>query len=445
MVPVTTGAVAGLHCVAMDLGQRIESREARVSVIGLGYVGLPLSLRAVAAGFAVTGLDVSEETVAELCAGRTHLTDMDGDELRKAVASGRFAPTTDAKHLAEADVVVICVPTPLRDELPDMRHVEAAARAVAQHLHPGELVVLESTTYPGTTEELMVGILEESGLKAGEDFLLGFSPERIDPGNERFGLTNVPKIIGGLGAASTDVMEAFYGALVERVVRVSSPRTAEMVKLLENTYRHVNLALINELSILAHDLDIDIWEVVDAAATKPFGFQAFYPGPGWGGHCIPVDPAYLSWRVRQDGGTARFVELAREINKRMPAYVVQRIGDALNDAGRSLKGSSVLVLGVTYKRDVADLRESSAIPIIERLCRAGALVRFSDPYIHTLELKMGPLPATELTDSALVSSDIVLVHTDHSSYEWPWIAAHSRLILDSRNAMQGISERVVKL
>ena len=328
---------------------------------------------------------------------------------------------------------------------PDLSHVQSATEAVAAHLHQDELVILESTTYPGTTEELMVQILERSGLRAGDDFHLGFSPERIDPGNPEFGLANVPKIVGGLNERSTELMEAFYGALVDQVVRVSSPRTAEMVKLLENTYRHVNLALINELAILAHELGIDIWEVVDAASTKPFGFQAFYPGPGWGGHCIPVDPAYLSWRVRQEGGTARFVELAREMNRRMPAYVVQRIGDALNDIGRSLRGSSVLVLGVTYKRDVADLRESSAIPMMERLLKAGALVSFADPYIGDLPLASGRMFATELTADALVASDVVVVHTDHSAYDWIWVTEHSRLILDTRNAVKIRHPRIVRL
>jgi UDP-N-acetyl-D-glucosamine dehydrogenase len=434
-----------VHCPAMDLAQGIESREARVCVIGLGYVGLPLSLSAAAAGFRVTGLDVSESVVTELRSGRTHLTDINAEQLEAAVASGKFTATTDPGCLADTDVVIICVPTPLRDELPDMRHIESAAESVAAHLHPDELIVLESTTYPGTTEELMVQILERSGLRAGTDFYLGFSPERIDPGNPEYGLGNVPKVVGGLDETSTDLMASFYSALVEDVVRVSSPRTAEMVKLLENTYRHVNLALINELAILAHELGIDIWEVVDAAATKPFGFQAFYPGPGWGGHCIPVDPAYLSWRVRQEGGTARFVELAREINRRMPAYVVQRVSDALNDVGRSLRGSSVLVLGVTYKRDVADLRESSAIPMIERLCRAGAIVRYSDPYIESLQLSFGEVPVTPLTDEELISSDIVIVHTDHSSYDWSRIADHSRLVLDTRNAIKGRRPRVTKL
>lgn len=429
----------------MSLAAKITDRSAHVCVIGLGYVGMPVALRAARVGFRVTGVDLSEERVAAVCAGRSGLTDIDDDELATQVHSGRLSATTDSAVLASADIAVICVPTPLKDESPDMSHVVSAARSVGANLHAGELVVLESTTYPGTTEELLVEILEESGLAAGADFYLGFSPERIDPGNPEYRLENVPKVIGGLNDASTELMAAFYGALVDEVVQVASPRTAEMVKLLENTYRHVNIALINELAILARELDIDIWEVIKAADTKPFGFQAFYPGPGWGGHCIPVDPSYLSWRVRQNGGTARFVELAREINQRMPAYVVQRIGDALNDVGRSLRGSKVLILGVAYKRDVADLRESSAIPIIQRLLKAGADVAYSDPLIPTLSIAGQVLEDTPLTSSALISADILVIHTDHSTYDWPWIAEYSRLILDTRNTYEVPVDRVVRL
>lgn len=431
--------------VAMTPEERLADRSAHVCVIGLGYVGLPLAMSAAKAGFRVTGIDVSEERVRHVCSGTGNLTDLDDAELKHEIDAGRLSATTDVAVLATADVAVICVPTPLKDELPDMSHVISATESVAATLHDGQLVVLESTTYPGTTEELMVEILQASGLAVGRDFFLGFSPERIDPGNETYGLSNVPKVIGGIDERSTKLMASFYSAMVEQVIEVSSPRTAEMVKLLENTYRHVNIALINELAILAHELDIDIWEVVDAAGTKPFGFQTFYPGPGWGGHCIPVDPSYLSWRVRQTGGTARFVELAREINKRMPAYVVQRVADALNDVGRSLRGSSILVLGVTYKRDVADLRETSAIPIIDRLVKGGALVSYTDPFIMDIETDRGGMSAVALTKSVLISSDLVLVHTDHSEYDWEWIADHSRLVLDTRHVFRSHAERVVKL
>ncbi|MFN2609565.1 MAG: nucleotide sugar dehydrogenase, partial [Actinomycetota bacterium] len=414
-----------------------------VVVVGLGYVGVPLAIEAAKAGFKVSGLDVDEAKVSLLAKGQTDLIDVDVAALGDLLKQGVLRPTTDPTCLAEADVVVICVPTPLRQELPDMSYIESAADQIAKHLQRGQLIILESTTYPGTTEELLLGKLEASGLKAGIDFHLGFSPERIDPGNESFGLANVPKIIGGIDEKSTDMMDAFYSSFVGSVVRVSSPRTAEMAKLLENTYRHVNIALVNEIAILCHDLGIDVWEVIDAAATKPFGFQPFYPGPGWGGHCIPVDPAYLSWRVRQMGATARFVELAREFNQKMPEYVVQRITEALNDSGKSLKGSKVLVLGVAYKAGVGDVRESPAIEIIERLRKAGADAGFNDPHVPSLELKSGALRSTDLSE--LSAFDLVVVHTDHPDYDWQAIGEAARLVLDTRNALKGSPGNIVKL
>lgn len=423
----------------------MQEQTAQVAVIGLGYVGLPLACRASVAGLSVTGLDLDSTLVDLINSGQSPIEDVSSDELSEQIQSGRLTATTDPDVLADADVIVICVPTPLKDELPDMSFIEAASKDVARHLKAGQLVILESTTYPGTTEEFVLSILETSGLKAGEDFYLGFSPERIDPGNERFGLENVPKIIGGIDEKSTEKMEAFYSTFIDKLVRVSSPRAAEMAKLLENTYRHVNIALVNEIAILCHDLGIDVWEVIEAASTKPFGFQAFYPGPGWGGHCIPVDPAYLSWRVRQLGETARFVELAREINKKMPTYVVQRIGEALNNQGRSLKASKVLVLGITYKADVGDLRESSAIQILEKLAKSGADVGYHDPYVESVDLKGGTLNSVELNEETLSAYDIVMVHTDHSSYNWAFIAAHSPLVLDTRNALHGQQGNIVKL
>ncbi|MEO7803563.1 MAG: nucleotide sugar dehydrogenase [Actinomycetota bacterium] len=405
---------------------QVEQRRAVVAVIGLGYVGLPLATRAAEVGFDVVGLDTNQDRVADL-----------------NTSGLGFKSTTDSGSLSEANVIVICVPTPLKQDLPDMSFVEAAAKDIASNLQPGQLVILESTTYPGTTEELLLPILETSGLKAGIDFFLGYSPERIDPGNELHTLTNVPKIVGGIDETSTKLMEAFYGAIVDEVVTVSSPRTAEMTKLLENTYRHVNIALVNEMAILCHDLGIDIWEVVGAAATKPFGFQPFYPGPGWGGHCIPVDPAYLSWRVRQIGATARFIELAREFNQKMPAYVVQRAQEALNEQHRSLKGATVLVLGVTYKADVADTRESPAIEIIERLIKAGAQVNYNDPLCESLTVKGTELASVPL--DTVATYDLVLLHTAHETYDWSHIAASARLILDTRNALSEFGGHVVKL
>ncbi|MGI8426562.1 MAG: nucleotide sugar dehydrogenase [Actinomycetota bacterium] len=429
----------------MNLLTLIQEKTARVAVIGLGYVGVPVALNAAEAGFDVTGIDVQQSRVDELAAGVSALAGVTNDEVAAGTSSGRFRATTSFASLAESDVIVICVPTPLKDELPDMSHIEQAGHKVAEHLRPNQLVILESTTYPGTTEELLFGILESSGLKAGLEFLMGFSPERIDPGNPTYRLRNLPKIVGGIDEPSTEAMEAFYGSFIDKIVPVSSPKTAEMAKLLENTYRHVNIALVNEIAILCHDLGIDVWEVIDAAATKPFGFEPFYPGPGWGGHCIPVDPAYLSWRVRQMGATARFVDLAREFNQKMPAYVVQRMGEALNEHGKSLKSSRILVLGVTYKADVADLRESPAIEIVERARKSGAEVTFHDPFEKLIPLKQGSLDRIELDEQNVAAADLVLLHTAHASYDLPWLAEHARLILDTRNAFHGISGTVVKL
>ncbi|HLF69337.1 MAG TPA: nucleotide sugar dehydrogenase, partial [Actinomycetota bacterium] len=381
----------------LGLLEKIASRDANVAVIGLGYVGLPLALHACAAGLRVFGLDDDPRRVARLQEGHTDIVDVDDELLGGAIDSVKLTVGGDPSVLANVDVVVICVPTPLADDLPDMSFVKAAAEQVAAHLRQGQLVILESTTYPGTTEEMLLPILETSGLKAGIDFSLGYSPERIDPGNPTAKLENVPKLIGGIDDRSVESMAAFYGLFIEKTVRVSSPRTAEMAKLLENTYRHVNIALVNEIAILCHDLGIDVWEVIAAASTKPFGFQPFYPGPGWGGHCIPVDPAYLSWRVRQMGSTARFVELAREFNEKMPRYVVERIDEVLLSNGKTLKGSSVLMIGVTYKADVADTRETPAVPIIEGLRKAGATTTFHDPLIASLETRHGTMQSIDLT------------------------------------------------
>jgi UDP-N-acetyl-D-glucosamine dehydrogenase len=429
----------------MEIRDAIESRRAAVSVIGLGYVGLPLALKVAETGFEVTGIDTDTNRVNELLRGSSPLLEITDAEVETAVAGGKFRPTTDISTVGQSDIILICVPTPLKLDLPDMSFIEQAAEAVAQNLKAGQLVILESTTYPGTTEEVLLKTLESSGLKAGIDFLLGFSPERIDPGNDEFRLDNVPKIVGGIDKQSTEMMAAFYATFIETIVPVSSARTAEMAKLLENTYRHVNIALVNEIAILCHDLGIDVWEVIDAARTKPFGFQAFYPGPGWGGHCIPVDPAYLSWRVRQIGATARFVELAREFNQKMPTYIVQRVAEALNDGDKSLRGSSVLVLGVAYKPDIRDVRQSPALEIIERLIKSGARVSFHDPHVPVIQLKEGEMKTSELSEETLEAADVVLLHTDHSAFEPTWIAAHSRLVLDTRNGFREVEGNVVRL
>lgn len=428
-----------------DLKRRIEAREARVAVLGLGYVGLPLALEAARTGFKVFGYDPSVETTERLAASSSTQLDIDDSEVADLVSSESFVPSSSPKVLNQADIFVICVPTPLKQELPDMSYIEAAAAEIARRMRRGTLVVLESTTYPGTTEEMLKGTLEEGGFSCGEDFYLGFSPERIDPGNAEYRLRNVPKIIGGIDRASAEVMEAFYSSFITKVVTMSSPRAAEMAKLMENTYRHINIALANEMAILAHDLDIDIWEVIDAAATKPFGFHPFYPGPGWGGHCIPVDPAYLSWRVRQMGETARFVELAREINERMPGYTVQRIVEILNEDGKSMKSSKLLVLGVTYKADVADLRESPALDIIRRLVRAGAQVAFHDPYVDKIDEKGVDLVRTDITPQTLRDFDLVAIITPHSQYDWNAIVENANRIFDTRNAIKGEVEGVTRL
>jgi UDP-N-acetyl-D-glucosamine dehydrogenase len=423
----------------------LQTRTAAVSIVGLGYVGLPLALRVAECGFAVAGLDNDLVRVAQLMQGTSSILEIPDESIASAIRSGRFTATADSSGLANADVIVICVPTPLKDGAPEMSYIGHAGKSIAAHLRPGQLVVLESTTYPGTTEEFLRGVLEETGLKAGVDFYLGFSPERIDPGNEEHHLVNVPKIVGGFDADSTDLMVAFYGSFVEHVVRVSSPRTAEMAKLLENTYRHVNIALVNEMAILCNDLGIDIWEVIDAAATKPFGFQPFYPGPGWGGHCIPVDPTYLSWRVRQMGCTAKFVDLARDFNESMPTYVFQRLSEALNDSDKSVRGSSILLLGVAYKPDVNDARETPAVEIIQRLQKAGAKVSFHDPYVESLQLKAETMDSCELTEEALATADLVLFHTSHTCYDAQWIASHSQLIFDTRNYFKGVPGHILTL
>lgn len=398
-------------------------------MLGLGYVGLPVALRAAECGYEVWGVD----------------TDLARIELVRSRSAGEVSATVDVSVIGEADIVLICVPTPLSGDLPDMSHIEEAARAVAAHLRTGQLVVLESTSYPGTTDEVLRKILEESGLRAGEDFLLGFSPERIDPGNSAYGLANTPKLVGGIDEASSQAMAAFYSTLVEEVVQVSSPAVAEMAKLLENTYRHVNIALANEMAILCDDLGLDVWEVIEAASTKPFGFEAFYPGPGWGGHCIPVDPTYLSWRVKEIGQTARFVELATEFNRKMPGYVVERIGEALAASGKPLNGAAVLVIGVSYKPGSEDCRNSPALEILRLLFQGGAMVDFSDPYVRRLEVGGAPLTSTELTPAALAGADLVLLHTAHPSLDPAFIAAHAPLVFDTRNFFKGVAGNIVRL
>lgn len=430
----------------LDLLESIRRRRATVSVVGLGYMGLPIALRVAESGFTVLGLDIDPSRVQDINRRRTQTVPaFPGGRSDGAVSTGSFTASADPSLLAAADIILICVPTPLDNDLPDLAHIRRAATMVAAHLRHQKLIILESTSYPGTTDELLREILESTGLKAGTDFYLGFSPERVDPGNAEFDIANTPKIVAGFDQKSTVLMEAFYGTLVSRVVTVSSTKTAEMAKLLENTYRHVNIALANELAIVCHDLGIDVWEVIEAAATKPFGFQAFYPGPGWGGHCVPVDPAYLSWRVRQMGATAKFVELALELNRQMPAYIIQRLREVLESQGKELAASCVLVLGVAYKPDVSDFRQSPAIEIIQLLLKAGASVTFHDPHVAWLPLPDFTLDCSPMNDQTLSSSDITLLHTGHSAFDAAHIARRSRLIFDARNFFQGIPGRIVRL
>ena len=413
-------------------------------VIGLGYVGLPLAQEATRAGLSVTGLDVSDGVVEGLNAARSHVDDLADADIAEMLERG-FTATTDASVIADARTVVICVPTPLTPEGgPDLGAVLGATRAIAEHLRPGQLVVLESTTYPGTTDDEVRPVLEAGGLVAGRDFHLAFSPERIDPGNEVYGMRNTPKVVGGHTEACTDAAAAFYGSFVDTVVRARGTREAEMAKLLENTYRHINIALVNEMARFCHELDIDLWDVIAAAKSKPFGFQAFYPGPGVGGHCIPIDPNYLSYQVQAKlGYPFRFVELAQEINAGMPSYVVRRIQDALNDEGKALRGSRILLLGVTYKPDIADQRESPAKPIAVELRDKGAEVVFHDPHVVTWRLGTESLTRVDDLDSALARADIVVLLQNHSDYDLAAVAAQSARLFDTRGATSG--PKVVRL
>jgi UDP-N-acetyl-D-glucosamine dehydrogenase len=408
----------------------------RLVVVGQGYVGLPLALRAVEAGFEVVGFDVDAERIKGLAAGASFVEDVSDDRLRSALASGRYEATTEPGRLAGFDVAVIDVPTPLRDGVPNLSHVEDAAALVAVHLRAGCTVVLESTTYPGTTEELVAPILEQgSGLVSGLDFHLGYSPERIDPGNPDWGLENTPKVISGIDAGSLEAIRSFYDRLVERTVPVSGTREAELTKLLENTFRHVNIALVNELAMFAAELGIDVWEAIDAATTKPFGYLRFTPGPGVGGHCLPIDPSYLSWTVKRSlGRPFRFVELANEVNENMPDYVVRRLVLAFNRMGRALAGSRILLLGLAYKRNTGDPRESPGTAVAQSLIGLGAEVRVVDPHLDGLSL---PCPLVALSPEELRAADATVIVTDHDAFDYDLVRAHARYVFDTRNRLDG--------
>jgi UDP-N-acetyl-D-glucosamine dehydrogenase len=430
--------------IAASLEHAIAQKVAKVGVIGLGYVGLPLVRAFLRAGFPVMGFDIDSSKVEKLRAGQSYIKHIGSEWIAENVAKGRFEPTADFGRLGEPDALLICVPTPLNESRdPDLQFVENTARQIAQTLRRGQLVVLESTTYPGTTRDVVLPILAQTGLKVGEDFFLAYSPEREDPGNPRYTAENIPKVVGGIDPTSGRLAEALYRHVVAEVVPVSSCEVAEACKILENTYRSVNIALVNELKVLFAKMGIDIWEVIEAAKTKPFGFQAFYPGPGLGGHCIPIDPFYLSWLARKYGLVTRFIELAGEINTSMPDYVVQRLIEALNEQGKPLRGSKVLVLGVAYKKDVDDPRESPSFALMQRLLAGGAILSYNDPHIPTLpamrHFKLPPLCSVELTPELLASQDCVLIATDHSAYDYQFIVDHSRLIIDTRNATRNVT------
>ena len=436
---------------AVQLLNKIRARRAMVGIIGLGYVGLPLARCFVAQGFPVLGFDVDRAKVEKLQRGESYIGHIPPGVVAEMRGHG-FEATDQFERLAEPDAILICVPTPLTDARePDLQYVEGSARAIAARLRPGQLIVLESTTYPGTTRDVVRPILEAGGLVAGKDFFLAFSPEREDPGNADFSASTIPKVVGGLDPASLELATALYGAVIGRVVPVSSPEVAEACKILENTYRAVNIALVNELKVLYDRMGIDVWEVIEAAKTKPFGFQAFYPGPGLGGHCIPIDPFYLTWVARKYGLNTRFIELAGEINTSMPAYVVHRIADALNDRGKPVKGSKITILGMAYKKDVDDPRESPGFELLELLLHKGAVVQYNDPHIPRLP-RMRHYPhlnmvSQRLTPEFLASQDAVLIVTDHSAYEWPWIVEQSPLVIDTRNATRNLTnhrDRIVR-
>jgi UDP-N-acetyl-D-glucosamine dehydrogenase len=428
--------------LAEQLLGRIELRTARVAVVGLGYVGLPLAETFAAGDFPVTGFDIDPDKVRKLRLGQSYIGHIPSERVAELIASERFDATTDPACFESADAIVICVPTPLTEARePDLSYIVNTGKVLSRHLQRGQLVVLESTTYPGTTEDVLRPILEESGLKAGRDFFLAYSPEREDPGNIYYSTRTIPKVVGGTDADSLRLAAALYGAVVPQVVPVAGARVAEACKILENTYRAVNIALVNELKIVFDKMGIDVWEVIAAAKTKPFGFQAFYPGPGLGGHCIPIDPFYLTWAARRLGVNTRFIELAGEINTAMPRHVVDRVGEALNEQARSIKGSRVLVLGAAYKKDVDDPRESPAFEIMELLIDRGAHVSYNDPYIpvlprmrhHSVRMESRPL-----TEDLLAAQDCVLIVTDHSAYKYDWIVRHSAVVVDTRNATEGV-------
>jgi len=432
-----------------ELLQKIENREAVIAVIGIGYVGLPLAVEFAREGYRVIGVDVSEKKVGLINSGVSYIPDIPTEDIARPVEAGLLSATTDYSILRDVDAISICVPTPLRKTKdPDMSYIIAAADEIAKYSRPGQLIVLESTTYPGTTDELIVPRMAQNGYRVGEDIFVCFSPERIDPGNKVYGVRNTPKVIGGVTPDCTEVAVALYSKPIERVIPVSSTRTAEMVKLLENTFRSVNIGLVNEMALMCDKLDVNVWEVIEAASSKPFGFMTFYPGPGLGGHCIPIDPLYLSWKLKALNYNARFIELASEINSNMPLYVVTKIMDALNEVRKTVNGADILVLGVAYKRDIDDLRESPALDIIRLLEERGANISYHDPYVPNLYREGIDLESVPLTEETVGAADAVVVVTDHTCLDYAWVAEHASIVVDTRNALKDVQQpraRVVLL
>jgi UDP-N-acetyl-D-glucosamine dehydrogenase len=439
-----------MSAIAETLREKLQRRSARTGVIGLGYVGLPLAVELAKAGFHATGIDLDERKVRSIRKGRSYIPDVATADVQALTAAGRLDATTDFSIVKQLDTINICVPTPLRKTKdPDMSYIVSAVEGIAKYLHPGMLIVLESTTYPGTTDEVVQPMLEATGLKAGVDFFLAFSPERVDPGNPTFQTHNVPKVVGGLTQTCSALATELYSSAITTIVPVSSTRVAEMVKLLENTFRAVNIGLVNELALMCDRMNIDVWEVVEAAKTKPFGFMAFYPGPGLGGHCIPIDPFYLSWKAKQTGFDPRFIELAGHINAGMPHYVVEKVAEALNTRRKAINGSSILILGVAYKRDIDDMRESPALDVMGLLLARGGRVAYADPHVpevHGREWSGGyDVKAVDLTRGTIAKYDCVVIITDHKTFDYDAVVAEANLVVDTRNAVKGFRPNVFKL
>ena len=432
-----------------SLKQKIKGRKATAAVIGLGYVGLPLAMEIAAAGFKVTGIDLDRNKIADLKDGNSYILDVPSSAVAHAVNEGQFIPSNDFSALRDVDAVSICVPTPLsKSRDPDISFILAATAEIKKHLHNGQLIVLESTTYPGTTDELILPELEASGLRAGSDFFLAFSPERIDPGNASFNTHNTPKIVGGITRQCGEMAQLFYSQFIERVIPVSSSKCAEMVKLLENTFRSINIGMINEMALMCDVLGVDVYEVIDAAATKPFGFSPFYPGPGLGGHCIPIDPHYLAWKLKALNFQARFIGLASEINGMMPSVVTTMVADGLNQHSKSIRGSEIMVLGVAYKKNVSDCRESPALDVMRLLKEKGAVLSYNDPFVPNLRLNGEILNSVDISPAALSTQDCLVILTDHSDYDFYDIVASAKLVIDTRNVtkgMDGFRDRIIKL